>query len=132
MWYSLRNAFVRPVVLWSSLQGTRRQITAAVSGLLVDLSLIQPDLQGFQAICQTHGNDAIASPSKEAVLRAREREEAADHQAEVPVQLHVEEINWWAWIAFAHTFVDALVFLPWPDVLVRLAQSLQQRVTRQV
>ena len=43
VWFRIRDAAVRAVVPWSTLQGTRRQLSAAVTVLVLDATLIQPE-----------------------------------------------------------------------------------------
>ena len=44
-----------------------------------------------------------------------------------PCEGGLEEANWWAWVAFAHTVVDALLYLPWHQFLLWLVQTVQRR-----
>jgi hypothetical protein len=124
MWFRIRDAAVRAVVLWSTLHGTRRQLSAVVTVLVLDATLIQPEVLGLHVPFVPHNltEETKCGPP----LSKTQSSVTSGVMSLPPSEMSDDEIDWWAWIACAHTILDALVFLPWPELCRCLLRSIQQ------
>jgi len=137
MWQQFRDVMLRAIVLWSSLQGTRRQIPAVVTLLIVDASLAIP-VSTIQQVEKNEERIGVLPPIRSQKVAHSEVShqdlQSTQHAAEnCEVRQSEgldtdEDTNWWAWVAFAHTIVDAILYVPWHQLAMWLANHLRTRI----
>ena len=133
MWQPIRDALIRAVVLWSAMQGTRRQGAAVLSLLVVDVSLAipvhkPPDTNVEENFPQLAESGPPAPPRPVHLgVSLRQRLYAEEERRQVEPANWELDTNWWVWVTVAHTDVDAYLYLPWHQFLLWAVRNLQRR-----